>query len=146
MAETKITRENLVEKYRNAVKNLEELKNKKYTYKTSRACQPFAEVSKLSLKDCVQAYATVHDGTRNIENAMSILGITNEDLKSDERKYLGHTVADWDADFKTRVEQIKDAEKKAKYEKVIALFIKNFSDEDRFAIEMAEADSLGIDL
>lgn len=146
MTETKITRENLVEKYRNAVKNLEILKNKKYNYKTNRACQPFAEVSKLSIKDCVQAYATVHDGMRNIENAMSVLGITNEDLKSDERKYLGHTVADWDEDFKTRVEQIKDAEKKATYEKVIELFTKNFSDDDRFAIEMAEAESLGVEL
>lgn len=146
MAETKITRENLVEKYRNAVKNLEELKNKKYKYNTKRACQPFGEVSTLSLKDCVQAYATVHDGTRNIENAMSVLGITNEDLKSDERKYLGHTVSEWDEDFKTRVEQIKDTEKRKKYEKVIELFTKNFSEDDRFAIEMAEADSLGVDL
>lgn len=146
MAEVKITRENLVEKYRNAVKFLEGLKEKKYEYKTKRACQPFGEVCSMSLKDCVQAYATVHEGTRNVESAMAALGVTNDDLKTDERKYLGYTVGDWDNDFKVRVEEIRDTAEKAKYEKVISLFKKNFSDDDRFSIEMAEVADLGIEL
>ena len=146
MEKVQITRENLVEKYQKAVKFLDELKNKVYEYKTQRACQPFGEVRGMSLKDCVQAYATVHDGTRNVEAAMEALGVTNEDLKTDERKYLGYTVSDWDYDFKLRVEQIRDSEKKQKYESVITLFKNNFSDDDRFAVEMGEVDKLGIEL
>lgn len=146
MAEMKITRKNLVEKYKKAVKFLDELKDKKYKYNTNRACQPFGEVKNMSLKDCVQAYATVHEGTRNIDAAMEFLGVTNEDLKTDERKYLGYTVSDWDEDFKTRVGELKDAAQKATYTKVIELFKKNFSDDDRFAIEMSEIEDLGVDL
>lgn len=147
MSETKkITRKNLVENYKNALVKLEELKSKKYEFKTNRACTPFNEVSKLTLLECVKAYASVHDGVMNFDKAMEVLGVTNEDIKSDERKYLGFPVDDWDHDFKLRVEQIKDEVLRKKYEKVITVFKNNFSDEDKFEIEMSEVMDLGIDI
>ena len=125
---------------------LEELKSKKYEFKTNRPCTPFNEVSKLSLLDCVKAYASVHDGIANFDKAMEFLGVTNEDIKSDERKYLGCPIDDWDNDFKLRVEQIKDEVLRKKYEKVINVFKNNFSDDDRFEIEMSEVMDLGIEI
>ena len=147
MAESKkITRKNLVENYKNALMKLEELKTKKYEYKTNRPCTPFGEVKSLSLLDCVKAYASVHDGIANFDKAMEVLGVTNEDIKSDERKYLGCPIDDWDSDFKLRVEEIKDATLRKKYEKVIEVFKNNFSDDDRFEIEMSEVMDLGVEI
>jgi len=147
MADTKkITRKNLVDNYKVAREKLDALKSKKYVFKTNRPCSPFNEVSNLTLLECVKAYASVHDGVSNFDKAMEFLGITNEDIKSDERKYLGFTVADWDHDFKLRVEQIKDSELRKKYEKVISVFENNFSDDDRFAIDMLKVEDLGVEL
>lgn len=145
-AAKKITRANLVENYKNALAKLEELKNKKYEYKTNRACQPFGEVKNMSMIDCVKAYASVHDGITNFDNALKFLGLTNEDINSDERKYLGCPVDDWDNDFKLRVEELKDKTLKEKYNKVIEVFKKNFTDDDRFVIEMGEVMDLGIEI
>lgn len=141
-----LTRANLVENYKKAVEKVKELNGKQYNYKTARACQPFGEVKNMSINDCVMAYATIHDGVRNIENGMSFLGVTAEQLKSAVRKYLGYPVADWDADLKLRVEEINDSELKKKYETIIKKFSNNFSDDDRFAIEMGEIEDMGFDL
>lgn len=144
--EKKITRENLVENYKIALTKLDELKNKKYEYKIACPCQPFGPVKNMSMIECVKAYASVHDGISNFDNALKFLGLTNEDINSEERKYLNCNVTDWDHDFKLRVEELKDKTLKEKYEKVIAVFKKNFSDDDRFTIEMSEVMDLGIEI
>lgn len=145
-ATKKITRANLVENYKNALAKLDELKNKKYVYKTNRPCQPFGEVKSMTMIDCVKAYASVHDGISNFDNALKFLGLTNEDINSEERKYLGFPVADWDEDFKTRIDEIKDKKLTEKYNKVINVFKNNFSDDDKFEIEMSEVMDLGIEI
>ena len=71
---------------------------------------------------------------------------TAGDSIREERKYLNCNVTDWDHDFKLRVEELKDKTLKEKYEKVIAVFKKNFSDDDRFTIEMSEVMDLGIEI
>ena len=141
-----ITRANLVEKYKVALKKVKELKNKKYSYKTTRPCEGYGTTSKLSLGDCVKVYATVHEGAANLDSAMTALGITAAELNINERKYLGFTIAEWDSDLKTRVEEIRDTDTLHKYEEVIKKLKNNFSSDDLFAIEMDEVANMGIDL
>lgn len=51
-----------------------------------------------------------------------------------------------DNDFKLRVEEIHDKKDLEKYKLVMDKFLKNFNDDDRFALEMSEIDDLDIDL
>lgn len=142
-----ITREELVKSYKVAIKKINELENKKYVFKTNCACDPFVHVKHMSIDDVVKAGATVHDGDANIKARIEQYGILPEDLKNgDARKYLGFTVDEWDHDFKLRVEQIHDKNTLAKYKLVVEKLVKYFTDEDRFNIEMAEIDDLGVDL
>lgn len=59
---------------------------------------------------------------------------------------MGFTIDTWDNDFKLRVEEIHDKKDLAKYKLVMDKFLKNFNDDDRFALEMSEIDDLDIDL
>lgn len=142
----KITREMLVQKYLIAEKKLDVLKSKKYEYKTQRDCQPFGMVRHMRFEDIVKAGATVHEGFCNIDEAIKRYGITKDELKSDERKYLGYTVDEWDADFKLRVEELRDEKMKQNYEKAIKTFKNNFTDDDKFRIEMGSITDMGLDL
>lgn len=101
----------------------------------------------MSIEDVIKAGATVHDGDANIQARIEQYGILPSDLKNgDARKYLGFTVDEWDHDFKLRVTQIHDAATLEKYEKAAEKLSANFTDEDRFLIEMAEIDELGLEL
>lgn len=142
-----ITRKEIVAKYKIAAKKVKQLESKKYEYKTNRACEPFGLVQNMNIDDVVRAGASVHDGDANITARIEQYGVRPDDLKNcSARKFLGFTIDTWDNDFKLRVEEIHDKKELAKYKLVMYKFLKNFNDDDRFALEMSEIDDLDIDL
>ena len=142
-----ITRKELVAKYKIAVKRVNELENKKYEYKTNRPCAPFGNVKNMNIPDIIRAGANVHDSDANVTERITQYGILPEDLKNaNDHLYEGFAISTWDHDFKLRVEQIHDEKKLKTYKEVMNKLSANFTDEDRFMIEMGEIDTLDIDL
>jgi len=146
MATTK--REELVAKYTIAQAKIKELEDKKYEYKVKRSCDPFGQIAYMNIDDVVRAHAAIHDSERAINESINTLGITDADLADHDTKrlFLGYSVEDWDADFKMRVEQIHDTAALKKYNKVAELYSKHFTEDDKFDLDMSEAESLGINL
>lgn len=142
-----ITRKELVGKYKIAVKRVNELENKKYEYKTNRPCAPFGNVKNMNIPDIIRAGANVHDSDANVTARIEQYGILPDDLKNaNDHLYEGFAISTWDHDFKLRVEQIHDEKKLKTYKEVIKKLSANFTDEDRFMIEMGEIDELDVDL
>lgn len=141
-----ITRNELVAKYQQAKAKIQELENKKYDYKISRPCDPFGKVCNMNIESVVRAGASIHDQDKTLNACIELYGVTEADMSIEKRKFLGYTVNEWDNDLKLRVQEIHDEQELEKYRKVAELLSKNFTDDDKFAMDMQEVSTIGISL
>ena len=140
-----ITREQLYATFEEHKKKITELKSKKYVYHVGRACDQFGKVSTMGIKQLQGAMALVKDKIGKQDDSLEELGVTAKDLGLKEEvdsRFKGYTLEEWMADFKMRAEQLKDQETLAREVKATKLMKANFSDDDKFAHEMARIDSI----
>jgi len=141
-----ISRSELVAKYKQAQVKIKELENKEYNYKIKRACDPFGNISQMSIENVVRAGASIHDQEKTINEVIKLFGVTEADLSTEKRKFLGYSTEEWDHDFKLRIQEIHDEQELEKYQKVVELLSKNFSEDDKFDMDMAAISEIGVNL
>ena len=140
-----ISRDQLYATFEEHKKKITELRTKKYVYKVGRACDQFGKVSSMGIKQLQGALALVKKNIGSQDDSLSELGVTAKDLGLNEAvtsTFKGYTLEEWMADFKTRAEHLKDQETLAREVKATKLMKANFSDDDKFAHEMARIDSI----
>jgi hypothetical protein len=80
------------------------------------------------------------------ENAMEDLGLTeveiNSLMKNTKKRYLGLTKSEWDCDLNTKLDELRESEKIAKFENAILILNKHLSDSDMFDIDTEGIDEL----
>ena len=89
--------------------------------------------------------ALVKKQTAAQDDSLAELGVTAKDLGLKEEvnsSFKGYTLEEWMTDFKTRAEQLKDQETLAREVKATKLMKANFSDDDKFAHEMARIEGI----
>jgi len=142
-----ITRDQLVSKHEEIVNKLDELKSKKYEYKTATGCDGFGPVKGMTIQELLRASVNVHECSANLEARIQQYGVTEADLEGKcPLEYQGCPIDDWDHDFALRVQQIHDQQMISKCEKALELMEKNFSEDDRFKMDMAAVENFGITL
>lgn len=139
-----ITRSNFVNRYLFAKEQLEKLEKKKYEYLTDNVIEPFGKIKYMDISTCVLAHATVHDGKMNIEKSIEALGVDETELNEKAMKYLNTDISDWDADFHTRIKQIRNTEKLLKYREAINIFENSMSDNDKTTLAIAKLNKMDI--
>ena len=140
-----ITRENLYSAFEEHKKKIAELKAKKYVYHVGRPCDQFGKIAKMGIKQLQGAIALVKKQTAAQDDSLAELGVTAKDLSLKEEvtsSFKGYTLEEWMTDFKTRAEQLKDQETLAREVKATKLMKANFSDDDKFAHEMARIEGI----
>ena len=140
-----IKRDQLYAQFEEHKKRISELKTKKYVYKVGRPCEQFGKVSTMGIKQLQGAMGLVKKNIGTQDDSLAELGVTAKDLglkESVSSTFKGYKLEEWMADFKTRAEQLKDQETLAREIKATKLMKANFSDDDKFAHEMARIDSI----
>ena len=140
-----ITREQLYSAFNEHKKKIAELKAKKYVYHVGRPCDQFGKIATMGIKQLQGAMALVKKQTAAQDDSLAELGVTAKDLGLKEEvtsSFKGYTLEEWMADFKTRAEQLKDQETLAREVKATKLMKANFSDDDKFAHEMARIEGI----
>jgi hypothetical protein len=140
-----ITREQLYSAFEEHKKKIAELKAKKYVYHVGRPCDQFGKIATMGIKQLQGAMALVKKQTAAQDDSLAELGVTAKDLGLKEEvasSFKGYTLEEWMADFKTRAEQLKDQETLAREVKATKLMKANFSDDDKFAHEMARIEGI----
>ena len=140
-----ITREQLYSTFEEHKKKIAELKAKKYVYHVGRPCDQFGKIATMGIKQLQGAMALVKKQTAAQDDSLAELGVTAKDLGLKEEvasSFKGYTLEEWMADFKTRAEQLKDQETLAREGKATKLMKANFSDDDKFAHEMARIEGI----
>ena len=140
-----ITREQLYSTFEEHKKKIAELKAKKYVYHVGRPCDQFGKIATMGIKQLQGAMALVKKNTAAQDDSLAELGVTAKDLGLKEEvnsSFKGYTLEEWMTDFKTRAEQLKDQETLAREVKATKLMKANFSDDDKFAHEMARIEGI----
>jgi hypothetical protein len=140
-----ITREQLYSAFEEHKKKIAELKAKKYVYHVGRPCDQFGKIATMGIKQLQGAMALVKKQTAAQDDSLAELGVTAKDLGLKEEvtsSFKGYTLEEWMVDFKTRAEQLKDQETLAREVKATKLMKANFSDDDKFAHEMARIEGI----
>ena len=140
-----ITREQLYSAFEEHKKKIAELKAKKYVYHVGRPCDQFGKIATMGIKQLQGAMALVKKNTAAQDDSLAELGVTAKDLGLKEEvtsSFKGYTLEEWMTDFKTRAEQLKDQETLAREVKATKLMKANFSDDDKFAHEMARIEGI----
>lgn len=134
-------REELLSKRTELKTVIDTLENKTYDYKVSRSFNSFGFVSEMGVDELIMANAALN---RKMEsNAASAVELGLEDFKTDlaERVY-GYTGEEWKADFNTRASQINNEAKLQKLQNALTIIEKHLSEDDKFAIDMANVEEL----
>lgn len=140
-----ITREHLYSAFEEHKKKIAELKAKKYVYHVGRPCDQFGKIATMGIKQLQGAMALVKKQTAAQDDSLAELGVTAKDLGLKEEvtsTFKGYTLEEWMTDFKTRAEQLKDQETLSREVKATKLMKANFSDDDKFAHEMARIEGI----
>ena len=89
----------------------------------------------------VLANTSLNEKIKNNTASIAELGLENFNTDVAVRVY-GYTLEEWKADFQTRASQIKDEEKLQKLNAALRIIEKHLSEDDKFAIDMANVDEL----
>ena len=142
----KTNRETLMARLNAVKEEIKSLKTKTFTYNVNRIWPGVGKINEIdSPESLVRAWINIHKGADEIHNAMSELQINPKEFGMDnfeDGKVRGYTIAEWEADLRTKRDELKDSIRLDNLYDAEELLEKNMSDDDKFNADMDVVDEL----
>ncbi len=144
---------------KDVLKNLKKIETEVESIKANRRNRAYISISKHidsiglvseieTLRELVDAKIIIEKALKSSdeENIMKDLGLTDSEMNAvtskTEKRFLGLTKREWNDDFNTKLDELRESEKIASLEKAKGILTKHLSDKDMFKMDTAGIDEL----